>query len=74
MAKQWYEIWFNDGYRGLMRGREELRRNADIFDYDADTVIRDKECPLIDDDGHQVGGVQLIVYKHNRIERGKSNV
>jgi len=29
---------------------------------------------LMDDDGDQVGGVQLIVYKHNRIERGKSNV
>ena len=71
MEKQWYEIWFNDGYRGLMRGREELRRNADTFGYDAETVIREKECPLIDDDGDQVGGVQLIVYKHNRIERGR---
>jgi hypothetical protein len=74
MAKQWYEIWFNDGDRYLMHGRKELRLNAERFDFDAETVIREKGCSLIDDEGHQVGGVQLIVYKHNRIERGKSNV
>ena len=73
MAKQWYEIWFNDGYRGWIHGRKELRINAERFDFDADTVIREKECSLLDDDGHQVGGVQLLVYKNNRIERGKSN-
>mgnify|MGYP004454665171 FL=1 len=60
MAKQWFEIWFSDGVRYLVHGREELRLNAKRFDFDADTVISQKECSLIDDDGNQVGGVQLL--------------
>ena len=64
MAKQWYEIWFNDGDRYLIHGRKELRLNADRFNFDADTVIRDKECSLMDDKGHQVGGVQLILQQY----------
>ena len=64
MAKQWYEIWFNDGGRYLIHGRKELRLNADRFDFDADTVIREKGCSLIDDQGNQVGGVQLILQQY----------
>ena len=63
MAKQWWEMWFNDGDRYLIHGRQELRNTAKKFDFDSSEVIRNGECSLLDDDGDQVGGVQLIVNK-----------
>ena len=62
MAKQWWEIWFNDGDRYLIHGRQELRNTAKKFDFDAEKVIENKECRLIDEDGDQYGGVQLLKY------------
>ena len=62
MAKQWWEIWFNDGDRYLIHGRQELRNTAKRYDFDAEKVIANKECPLIDEDGDQYGGVQLLKY------------
>ena len=56
-------MWFIDGDRYLIHGRKELRNTAKKFDFDSSEVIRNGECSLLDDDGDQVGGVQLIVYK-----------
>lgn len=54
-----YRIWFNDGSDVLFCERE-LAKKANDFGFSVEDLQSDQEAALLDDDGSQIGGVQVL--------------
>ncbi len=59
MANETFIMWFQDGgSRTTIWGREELKKYANQYDFNADEVIRTGETEMLCDlDGDIIGGV-----------------